>query len=51
MLEDTKQCHPNIKFNYEISSCVSFLDIQIKNNEADLITSVHHKQATEPCLL
>jgi hypothetical protein len=47
LLEEAKRYHPNIKFNYEIDSCVSFLDIQIKNHDGNLITSVNHKQATE----
>jgi len=51
MLEDAKHYHPNIKFNYEIGFCVSFLDLQIKNQEGILITSVHHKKVAEPYLV
>ncbi len=51
MLEDAKHYHPNIKFNYEIGFCVSFLDLQIKNQEGILVTSVHHKKAAEPYLV
>jgi hypothetical protein len=48
MLEEAKGYHPNIKFDYEISHYVSFLDVYIKNDENNLITSVYHKQAAEP---
>ncbi|CAF1473822.1 unnamed protein product [Rotaria sordida] len=48
MLEEANRFHPNIKLTYEINSCVSFLDVQIRNEDRNLITSVHHKQAAEP---
>ncbi|CAF3044886.1 unnamed protein product [Rotaria socialis] len=43
--------HPNIKLEANTGSCVSFLDILIKNNNGILSTSVHHKPAAEPCVV
>ena len=48
ILEQAKRYHPNIKFNYDIGSCVSFLDVQVKNQQGHRIASVYHKQAAEP---
>lgn len=48
MLYDANEKHPNIKLTYDIGSCVSFLDLQIRNQEANWITSVYHKEAAEP---
>ena len=47
ILEEAKRYHPNIKFNYDIGSCISFLDVQGKNQQGISITSVYHKQAAE----
>ncbi|CAF1349920.1 unnamed protein product [Didymodactylos carnosus] len=48
MLEDANEKHPNIALTYEIGNRISFVDLQIKNQEENLITPVHHKEAAEP---
>ncbi|CAF3419943.1 unnamed protein product [Rotaria sp. Silwood2] len=48
MLEEANKCHPNIKLTYEIGNDVSFLDVKIRNEDGNLITSVYHKEAAEP---
>ncbi len=51
MLEDANKYHPNIKLTSTIDHSVPFLDLHIKNIENNLITSVYHKEATEPYIL
>lgn len=51
MLNQANNYHPQIKFTYEISNCVSFLDVQIQNIDGQLHTSVHHKDSAEPYIL
>ena len=48
MLKKTNQCHPDIKLTSTTDNPNSFLDVQIKNNGHNLITSVYHKEAAEP---
>ena len=48
MLEDANNLHSNIKLTYEVGNCVSFLDVEIKNQHGNLNTSVYHKEAAEP---
>ena len=40
--------HPQIKLVYDIGLRVSFLDVLIQNDNGTLLTSVYHKDATEP---
>ncbi|CAF1366004.1 unnamed protein product [Adineta ricciae] len=47
-LQDANNYHPNIKLTSTTDKTVSFLDVQIQNNVDNLITSVYHKEATEP---
>lgn len=51
MLQNTNNYHPNIKLTSEIGDSVSFLDLQITNDNGILITSVYHKEATEPYVI
>ncbi|CAF4750370.1 unnamed protein product [Rotaria socialis] len=51
MLENANKYHVNIKLTHEIGSCVSFLDVQINNQDGNLITSVYHKEASEPYIV
>ena len=48
ILEDANEYHPNVKLIYEIGKSISFLDLQIKNDNGHIRTSVHHKDAAEP---
>ncbi|CAM4843744.1 unnamed protein product [Rotaria magnacalcarata] len=51
MLENANKYHVNIKLTHEIGSCVSFLDVQINNHDGNIITSVYHKEASEPYIV
>ncbi|CAM4845825.1 unnamed protein product [Rotaria magnacalcarata] len=51
MLENANKYHLNIKLTHEIGSCVSFLDVQINNQDGNIITSVYHKEASEPYIV
>jgi len=51
MLENANDRHRNIKLTSTIDNPTSFLDVQIKNIGANLITSVYHKEAAEPYVL
>jgi hypothetical protein len=48
MLKNANERHPSIKLISELSSSVSFLDVQVNNEQGHLYTSVCHKQAAEP---
>jgi hypothetical protein len=48
MLDAANKLHPNIKLVRQIGTSVSFLDLFIENKNGTLVTSVFHKQATEP---
>ncbi|CAF2972131.1 unnamed protein product [Rotaria sp. Silwood2] len=48
MLQDANDYHPSIKLTHEIGNSISFLDVQISNENGNHITSVHHKEAAEP---
>ncbi|CAF1507917.1 unnamed protein product [Didymodactylos carnosus] len=51
MLNEANSRHPNIKITSPISNPTSFLDVQVENvNGKQLLTSVYHKEAAEPCL-
>ncbi|CAF1097900.1 unnamed protein product [Rotaria magnacalcarata] len=50
-LENANKYHLNIKLTHEIGSCVSFLDVQINNQDGNIITSVYHKEASEPYIV
>ncbi|CAF2097133.1 unnamed protein product [Rotaria magnacalcarata] len=51
MLSTADVYHPNIKLTSEIGKSLSFLDVQIENRNGQLVTSVHHKDSTEPYIL
>ena len=51
ILENANDYHPNIKLTSTIDNPNSFLDVKIKNIENSLITSVYHKEATEPYIV
>ena len=48
MLHDANNRHGNIKLTYEFGNGVSFLDLQIRNQDGNLMTSVYHEEAAEP---
>lgn len=48
LLNQAKQSHQNIKFDYQIGQCLPFLDVLIKNQNGLLHTSVYHKPSSEP---
>ena len=48
MLDDANEYHPNIKLTYQIGNSIPFLDLQMTNQNGNMITSVHHKDAAEP---
>ncbi|CAF4618116.1 unnamed protein product [Rotaria socialis] len=50
LLDDANTWHPNIKLDYKIGYSLPFLDVQLKNNNGILLTSVYHKPAAEPCI-
>jgi hypothetical protein len=51
MLDEANSSHPNIELVRQIGPSMSFLDLFIENKNGTLITSVFHKQATEPYIL
>ncbi|CAF2080561.1 unnamed protein product [Rotaria magnacalcarata] len=51
MLENANNYHLNIKLTREVGSCVSFLDVQINNQDGNITTSVYHKEASEPYIV
>jgi hypothetical protein len=48
LLDQAKQWHPSIKFDYQIGQCLPFLDVLVKNQHGLLHTSVYHKPSSEP---
>ena len=51
MLDEANQSHPNIKLVRQLGTSVAFLDVHIENQNGTLVTSVHHKEVTEPCIV
>jgi hypothetical protein len=51
MLDEANNYHPNIKLVRQIGTSVSFLDVLIHNKNGLLVTSVYHKEATEPYIV
>ena len=51
MLNEANNFHPNIKLTGKIGQCVTFLDVQINNNNGNLFTSVYHKPTAEPYVI
>ncbi len=51
MLDEANKLHPNIKLVRHIGTTVSFLDLFIENKNGTLVTSVFHKQASEPYIV
>jgi hypothetical protein len=51
MLDEANNLHPNIKLIHQVSMSVSFLDLYIENKDGTLVTSVYHKEATEPYIM
>jgi hypothetical protein len=51
MLDETNSIHPNIKLVRQIGTSILFLDVFIENKNAVLVTSVYHKEATEPYIV
>jgi hypothetical protein len=51
MLDEVNNLHPNIKLVRQLGASVSFLDLFIENKNGTLVTSVFHKQATEPYIV
>jgi hypothetical protein len=45
---DVNHRHPNIKITSTIDNPTSFSDVKIENIRTDVLTSVYHKEATEP---
>lgn len=50
-IERTAQKDVNIKIDYEADSSVSFLDVQITNQDGLLRTKIYHKPLAEPHVL
>ncbi|CAF4835940.1 unnamed protein product, partial [Rotaria magnacalcarata] len=48
ILDEADSFHPNIKLVRQIGRSVPFLDLFIENSNGALLTSVYHKEATEP---
>ncbi|CAF1418091.1 unnamed protein product [Adineta steineri] len=51
ILKDANDFHPNIKLEATIGHSVSFLDLLITNRNGNLVSSVYHKLAAEPCII
>ncbi|CAF1489796.1 unnamed protein product [Adineta steineri] len=51
ILKDANDFHPNIKLEANIGHSVSFLDLLITNQNGNLVSSVYHKLAAEPCVI
>jgi hypothetical protein len=51
ILDEANRRHSNIKLVRQIGASVTFLDVLIKNEDGQLSTSVHHKEAAEPFVL
>ena len=51
MLDDANQFHPNIKLVRQIGKRTAFLDLFVENNNGVLVTSVYHKEMSEPYIL
>lgn len=51
MLNDANRFHPNIKLSADVGKTVSFLDVQITNNNGQLLTSVYYKDSAEPYII
>jgi len=48
MLDEANQLHSNIKLTHQLGKSVTFLDVFVENNNGTLVTSVYHKEASEP---
>lgn len=48
MMSSANQWHTNVKIEFTIGKCLSFLDVLLKNEDGKLKTSLYHKSNTEP---
>ena len=48
MLANAQRFHRNIKLISELGLSVTFLDLRIENKNGILVTSVYHKETSEP---
>jgi hypothetical protein len=48
LLDGANTWHPNIKLDYQIGTCLPFLDVLLTNQNGVLSTSVYHKPSAEP---
>jgi hypothetical protein len=48
LLHKANKHHPNIKLDYQIGKTLPFLDVLLKNDNGNLLTSVYHKPAAKP---
>jgi hypothetical protein len=51
MLDEANCRHSNIKLVRQIGTSVTFLDVLVKNEDGQLVSSVYHKEAAEPFVL
>ena len=51
ILDEANQFHPNIKLVRQIGTGVPFLNVFTENKKGLLVTSVYHKEATEPYIV
>jgi hypothetical protein len=51
LLETANKFHPNIKLEYHIGKCVTYLDVLVNNNNGTLSSMIYHKPSAEPTVV